>query len=82
MYILLVKSLPWYCEAGKCGVPCPYIYVDYSACMDSLTNSLQIFHNPQSVYLFMVQFASVAASALQMNGQCSFDTCGYKLSVT
>lgn len=54
------------------------LYV-YGACMVSLTNSVQIFHNPQCVYLFMVQFVSVTASALQMNGQCSFHKCVYKL---
>ena len=76
-----VKSGLRYCKGGKCGLPWPYVYVDYSACMVSLTNSVQIFHNPQCVYQFMVQFASVTASALQMNGQCSLHKCGYKLSV-
>lgn len=69
-------------------VPCPYVYGDYSASMASLINNLIVIsHNP-CVYLFMVQFASVTASALQINGQfritneCSFHKCGYKLSVT
>lgn len=74
-----VKSWPQYCKGGKCGVSCQYVYVDYGACMVSLTNSVQIFHNPQCVCLFMVQFASVTASALQINGQCSFHKCVYKL---
>lgn len=80
MVVNEVKNWLWSCKGGRCNVPCSYVYRDYGACMASLiSNLIVISHNPWCVYLFMVQFRSVTASALQMNGQCSFHKCGCKL---